>query len=166
MGGVGSYSVSISTFVQILNLLNSPLQRAVHTLSSYPSLSQTSLFGTLSLTVLFSISTFVQIPNHPFFHIHFCSNPKPTQFLFTGGSYSVSISTFCLNLLMSLNNGIPTSLLGTLFFSVLYPTQFPITGGSSYSVFISISVTYLTLWHFIPHSPFFPFPFLFKSQTN
>ena len=42
-------------------------------------------------------------------------NAIPIQFLFTGGFYFVSISTFCTSLITSLNeHDIPTSLFGTL----------------------------------------------------
>ena len=49
-------------------------------------------------------------------HLHLCSNP------IYRGYYSVSISIFCLNPLTSLNNDIPTSLFGTLSYSVSIST--------------------------------------------
>ena len=36
-------------------------------------------------------------------HYQLCSNPKPTQFLFAGESYSVSIPAFHLNLMTSMD---------------------------------------------------------------
>ena len=47
---------------------------------------------------------------------------KPTQFIFIGRSYSVSVSTLCLNLITSLSNDIPISLFGTLSYSVSITT--------------------------------------------
>ena len=65
-----SYSVSISTIVQTPNQLKS---------------AQSYIHGSLGLEVIVCL------------HLHFCSNPKPIEFLYKGGgmgSYFVSSSTF------------------------------------------------------------------------